>query len=212
MVLDIAIGVIIVLAMAFGYRSGFVWSFLHMVGWILSIVLAFVWTPKVNDFLRANTDFYDNLHKSLSGRLGDVIEINDLAAGFPELLRTTINSIAKLAADSAGATLADLIFAIATFLLTLLMIKLILFLLISLLSKKFHSGVRGVIDGFLGLIIGFVKGAFIVFVLLAVMIPVISFFDAGLVAAVSEHLASSRIAGTLYDNNILVLIVRDFLF
>ena len=212
MAFDIAIGLIMVLAMVLGYRAGFVWTFLHMIGWLLSVVLAFVYAPKVIEYLRINTDFYESLHKALSDRLGGSIEIADLTAGFPELLAGTINSLARMAIDAAGTSLADLLFAIAAFLLTLIAIKLFLFLLIHLLSKKFNSGVRGVVDGILGLLIGFVKGIFVVFVLFAVMIPAVSYFDAGLVPVVGEILDSSRVAKTVYDNNILVLIVRDFLF
>ena len=211
MALDIIIGIIVILAMVLGYRAGFVWTFLHMIGWVLSIVLAFVWAPKVNGYVRLNTNSYENLHKALSDRLGGAIELDDLAAGLPELLRGTIESIARMAADTAGTTLADLIFAIGVFLFTLLAIKLLLFLLIALLSKKFHSGVRGVVDGILGAVIGFVKGVFVVFVLLAVMIPVLTYIDPKLVVSVTDMLESSRFARTLYDNNILVLVVRDFL-
>ena len=211
MALDIAIGVIVILAMAFGYRAGFVWTFLHMVGWVLSIVLAFVWSPKVNEYLRLNTNFYEGLHKALTERLSGAAGLDQLAGGFPELLSGTVSTLSKMAADAAGTSLADLIFAIGAFVITLLGIKLLIFLLITLLSKKFNSGVRGIIDGLLGVIIGFVKGIFAVFVLLALMIPVLSYVDPGLVVTAGDMLESSNFAKTLYDNNILVLIVRDFL-
>jgi hypothetical protein len=119
MALDIAIGIIIILSMTLGYRAGFVWTFLHMVGWIISIVLAFVWSPKVNEYIRLNTDFYETLHKALTDRLGGSIEIEHLIAGFPELLKGTVSSIAELASEAAGNSLADLIFAIAAFLICL---------------------------------------------------------------------------------------------
>ena len=211
MVLDIIIAVIVITAMVFGYRSGFLWSFLHMIGWLLSVVLAFVWAPKLNDLIRSNTGIYDALYANLTGRFADAMSLERISAGLPGILKETVNSLAKLAAEAMGASVADLIFAIITFILALIFIKLILFLLMHLLSKKFHSGARGVIDGIAGLLIGFVKGIFIVFVLLAIMIPIVSLIDIKLIGFINDWLDSSRVAGTLYDNNILVLIVRDFL-
>lgn len=212
MPLDIAIAVILIFAMATGYRSGFTWSFLQMVGWVLSIVLAFVWAPKAGELLREYTGVYDFLHRIISERFSDAVSIDNLTAAFPALLRETVDSFAKLAAETAGTSITDLVFTIIAFLLTLILIKLLLFLLISLLSKRFHSGVRGFIDGILGLLLGFIKGAFIVFLMLAMMIPVMSMINPDLVTVITGWLDSSRIAGTLYDNNFLVLIVRDFLF
>ena len=48
--MDIAIAAIILLSAGFGFASGFVKTFLHTVGWILSIVLGFIWYPQLKAF------------------------------------------------------------------------------------------------------------------------------------------------------------------
>jgi len=157
-----------------------------MVSWILSIVFAFAFAPNVKGYLQENTGFHEFFSKMLSERMPETLYFERVVS-------------------------ADFIMTLTSFLLVIVASKLVFFLLISFLSKKSHGGVRGFIDGVLGLIMGFIKGVFIVSVLLAVMIPCISLYDSGLVHIVQSWLDSSYFAGTLYDNNILVLIVSDFM-
>ena len=192
MPLDAVVAVIIIFSMVFGFRQGFVWSFLHMISWILSIVIAFAFAPKAEEYLLANTGLYGNIEKLLQERITEAVYFRGVA-------------------EAAGNAAADFLFTLISFLLVVFAVKLIFFVLVSLLSKKSHGGVRGFIDGILGLIMGFVKGVFIVSALLAIMIPALSLFDSGLVSIVQGWLDTSYFAGTLFDNNILVLIVRDFL-
>ncbi|MCL1808730.1 MAG: CvpA family protein [Clostridiales bacterium] len=211
MVLDIVVAAIVVLSMTLGFRSGFMRSFLHMAGWILSIVIAFAFAPKLSVFLTEKTGIYDSMNNALSERFADAASVDRVAHGLPDILRDMAESLARQTTETAAATVANLFFASVSFLLVIIAVKLVFFLLVSLLSKRGNSGVRGFVDGVLGLLMGLVKGAFIVFVLLAVMIPVTGLFDAKFTSVIIGWLDSSYFAGTLYDNNILVLIVRDFL-
>jgi len=211
MVFDILIGIIIISGMVLGYRSGFVYTFLHMIGWIVSIVMAFVWTPHVKEFLLENTGLYASVHSNLTDKFADPAGINRMAATLPDILKDMIASLSRLTAEVAATAVSDFIFTILSFLLIVIGIKLVFVLLVALLSKKNNGGVRGIVDGILGLVVGFVRGIFVVFVMLALMIPILSLFDSGLVTAVCNQLDSSYFAGTLYDSNIIALIARDFL-
>jgi len=211
MVIDITIAIILILAMAFGYRAGFVYTFLHMIGWIVAVVLAFVWAPRAKEFLLDNTGVYETIYKTVSGQLKEAVGIERLAATLPEILKSMVTSLSKAASEVATVAVSDLLIIIVSFLLVLIAVKLLLYVLVALLSKKHNNGLRGIIDGILGLFIGFVKGIFVVFVLLAVMIPVLGIFDSGLIGIVCDWLDSSYYARTLYDNNIIALIARDFL-
>jgi len=211
MILDILIAVVVIMAMVLGFRAGFLYTFLHTIGWIISLVLAFVWTPKASGFLLENTNLYERIHGAMSVKFADAFAVERLAATLPSLLKDMISSLSRLASEAAANAVSDFLFAVTAFLLMVILIKLALFFLISLLSKKKNAGFRGVIDGLLGLIMGFIKGIFVVFVLLAIMIPILGIFDTGLASAVCDSLDSSYFARTLYDNNIFVLVVRDFL-
>ena len=211
MILDVIIAFIIILAMAFGFREGFFYTLLHMAGWIISIVAAFVLASKFKTFLLGNTDLYGRIHSSLANRFTDAISIDRISATLPTVLKDLIDSLTRQAAEAASTSVANLFFTLIAFLIVMSAIKLILFLLLLLLSKRHNGGARGIIDGILGLLMGFIKGVFAVSVLLAVMIPLTGLFDAALSRTLTGWLDSSYFAGTLYDNNILILIVRDFL-
>jgi hypothetical protein len=78
----------------------------------------------------------------------------------------------------------------------------------SLFSKKHNDGIIGFLDGSFGLIAGAIKGLLLIFILLALLVPVISLSSGNGLASALE---ASRIAGTLYDNNYLLLIVKTHL-
>jgi len=197
MVLDVLIAFIVIYAMAFGFRAGFVYTFLHTIGWIVAIVLAFVWSPKAKELIEENTGVYDAIQRAVAEKFADAAEAGRFAEALPGMI--------------ANSVITDFLFTVTAFLAAMFVIKLALYALIRLLSKKYHRGFRGVIDGFLGLLIGFVKGIFVVFILLAVMIPALTVIDSASASVVLGWLDSSNYARTLYDSNIFVLIVRDFL-
>lgn len=211
MIIDALIAIVVVFSMVFGFRAGFVRSFLHAAGWLLSIALAFTFAPKLSGFLAENTGLYDALRENLSSHFADTVNITRISQSLPSVLKDLIESLTKQAADTASVSVANLFFTIVTFLIVIITVKFVFFLLILLLSKQGKGGAGGMIDGALGLFMGFIKGIFITFSLLAVLIPLIGLVDANLSCEISGMLDSSYFSGTLYDNNILVLIVRDFL-
>jgi hypothetical protein len=183
-----------------------------MVGWILSIVLAFVLTPTLNAFLTSRGGLYEVMQRALAGRFADAVGIDSISSVLPRILKDTVDSMIRQTTDAAAASVCNLLFTIVSFLMIMLAMKFVFFFIISLLSKKHADGVRGAVDGILGLIFGFVKGIFLVFAALAVMIPFMGLFDTKFIGLISGWLDSSFVAGSLYDNNFLALIVRDFLF
>jgi len=211
MVLDILIGFIIICSMVFGYRAGFIWTFFHTLGWIVALVLAFIWTPRARDFLFLDTNLYSSVSEALSERLLEVSNIQSITANLPRILRESVDRLASQTMDAAGMLLSDILFTIISFIFVFFAVKLVFFLIVFLFSKKYSDGVSGVLDGLAGLIIGFVKGILLVFAMLTAMIPILSMFNTGLVEVVVGWLDSSQLAGTLYDNNFLALILRDFL-
>jgi len=212
MILDILVAVILILSMVSGYRAGFVWTFFHTLGWIVAIICAFVWTPRMKDFLISNTGLYDVVHSALSERFTGASGSGNLSSDFPRMLQETVDSLIRQATDAASTALADLVFTIVSFLIVLFTVKFVIFLIVLAFSKQNAEGVRGAIDGTFGLVFGFVKGVFLVFVLLALMIPLMGIFDSNFVDTIAGWLDSSFFARSLYDNNFLALVFRDFLF
>ena len=108
--------------------------------------------------------------------------------------------------------MADRVFAILCFALVVIAVKIVIFIIIHLLSKRNNqNGVVGFADGLAGMVTGFAKGMIVVFVLFALMVPVMNMFFPEHIEAAMKALETSRFAGDLYNNNLLLLIVRDFM-
>lgn len=208
--MDIAIGLIFVLSTASGFRKGFVRTFIHTAGWVLSIIIGFVFFSRVENFLRANTNFYDNIYNKISGQIeaGGSSAIHTLTTDMPLILQEVIDSIKVSVTTAIASGIADFVFKILCFILVVIIIRLVFLLLSSLFSKKHNDGIIGFLDGSFGLIAGAIKGLLLIFILLALLVPVISLSSGNGLASALE---ASRIAGTLYDNNYLLLIVKTHL-
>ncbi|NLY71362.1 MAG: CvpA family protein [Clostridiales bacterium] len=208
--LDVLIAIIFVFSTAQGYRKGFVRTFIHTAGWLVSIIVAFVFYPQVKDFLGKNTGLYNYVNLKVHERIsteGSAI-VDPISDNLPVILKDFINT----AEEAVSAVLADglsgFLFHIISFLAVVIAIKIIFLILSSLFSKKNRRGIIGFIDGFFGLIAGAVKGIIIIFILLALMVPVISLSSGEFLV---KALYDSNIAMTLYDNNLILLIIKNSL-
>ena len=126
----------------------------------------------------------------------------------PLILQEVIDSIKVSVTTAIASGIADFVFKILCFILVVIIIRLVFLLFSSLFSKKHNDGIIGFLDGSFGLIAGAIKGLLLIFILLALLVPVISLSSGNGLASALE---ASRIAGTLYDNNYLLLIVKTHL-
>ena len=206
---DIIVIAILVFGMVFGFRSGFIYTFIHTIGWLL---IGFIWAPKLCDFITQKTDFYNSLYNAFLIRFSESFTIaDDTVAQLPEILAKFIDSTEMNFVSSVSKTMTDLCFSIISFLLVVLAVKLMLWLITEMFSKKQNGGFTGLLDGILGLAFGLMRSFLVVFFLLALLVPVSSFLAPDTASALIESLSKSVFTKDLYDNNLLMLIVRDFL-
>lgn len=211
---DTIIVSILLYAVVQGFRRGFVQTFLQTVGWILAVVLGFVWYPHVIGFLKENTGYYD----SLRGKIAERIAENTGAAadsamtGIPvvirDLLDNAVNAVTGAIADTLSISLTNLIFNIIGFLAVVLAIKIILMLFTLMFSKEKRGGLIGAMDGFLGLFIGGLRGMLMIYILLALMVPVSSLYGSPFI---TDQIDGSMFGSYLYDNNLILKTVKGLL-
>jgi len=104
MILDIAIWSIIILAMVFGFRKGFVYTFIHTIDWILALAAAFIWTPQLKSYLAENTDFYTWLSENIHTKFSETLENADISYNsLPEMIADPLVS----ASEDLSVSLAD---------------------------------------------------------------------------------------------------------
>jgi len=207
--MDIAIGAIIFISFVLGYVRGFMNTFFHTVGWILSIVLSFVWYPKVSMFLKEKTGFYETINARLAERIStsNTDTANQVLNGIPDVLKEAVDTAANALAKSFANGLSDVLFSVISFLIVAIGIKLIFLVLTSLFSKRSNNGLTGFFDGVFGAAFGGLKGIVLVLILLALLIPIINLTSSEFL---QNALDSSHFAKSLYDGNPLFSIFNLF--
>ena len=65
MIFDIIILIILVLTMVFGFRRGFVYSFIHTLGLIGSLAAALIFRKPVQGLIAERTMFDENLYNTI---------------------------------------------------------------------------------------------------------------------------------------------------
>lgn len=209
MILDICLGIILLLSVIAGYRKGFTEAFLHTIGWILAIVLGFVWTPAVAAFLRGNTGLEENLRTIFDERLAlaGTGGGEGILSGVPKILADYFSDAASVIQTKTVENLVDIIMTILALLCIILVIKLIFFLITFLFSKRKRGGIIAFSDGMLGLAFGLVKGLLLICILLAFFLPLANFIRSD---ALLDQLYSSTYAIQIYDNNPIFLLTQIF--
>ena len=182
MIFDIIILIILVLTMVFGFRRGFVYSFMHTLGLIGSLVAAFLFRKPVQGLISDNTmldeNFYNTIFENVASSLNSVLGPADT---LPLIITDKINSAADDTAAMIAQNLTDFALQIISFF--------------------------GFFDGLLGLIAGFIKGILITFVFLALLAPGMNLMSPASAEIFMTALDNSYIAKTLYDANFLLLVL-----
>jgi uncharacterized membrane protein required for colicin V production len=208
--LDVLVALIFIFSTAQGLRKGFAQTFIHAIGWFLSLVISYACYSQVAEFLKSNTGFYDYLHLKIVDRIseGASSSTDSIISGLPHMLSSAFASAQATIAETLANSFTDFFFNLITFLLVAILVRMILYAISSVFSKNQHRGMIGFIDRFFGLLAGAVRGIILIFLLLAFMVPAISLSSGD---ALSSALKDSTIASMLYDNNLIFLVIHDFL-
>lgn len=208
MILDIIILVIIAISAVSGFHRGFVYTIVHLAGWAVSLVAAFLLTPAIKEFAKGHTGFNQWLQDGFSYRFDSLNNsITASTDSLPSTLRSIINSSADSLTSNITATFSDLVLTICVFFLTVLLLKAISFLLLRLVTKHYKKRING-LDGFFGILIGLVRGVLYACLFLTALIPFSNLMAPDFTTAVSDSLATSFAAGWVYDNNFLLLLLQ----
>lgn len=209
---DIVLVLVITLSIITGYAKGFIRTFLHAIGWILSMVLAFVWSPKIQAWLLEHTKIYENMQELLADKFAD--SVPGTAATFdilPKALSQGLDSFTGNVSTFMATRMTDIIFTLLSFVLVIFAIKLIIYILVGLLSKKNRRGLTGMLDGALGAVAGLITGILLVYVLLALLIPLAALAGADLTQIIANAIDKSFIVKEMYNNNLMVTVFQNFI-
>lgn len=211
MVFDIIILLILVGSVIYGFRKGFVFTLIHTVGWIGALALAYIVTPFVETFLRKFTGLYEWLVSGFETKLDVTLDSLDAAMeSLPSNISASFSSTSSNIIGGMSETVASIVMTILSFLFAFIVLKIVFWLLLRLFSKDYTSGFSHFFDGLFGSIFGFLKGSIIVILFFTLLVPIVGFLPADAAAFVEDSLNSSMLAGTLYNNNFLLLLLQNY--
>jgi len=210
MAIDIFLFILLVVITALGYRNGFIYTLFHTLGWLISLLIGFVFTPMVKTHMIQSDIFYTSIREQVLLRMPGNLEDHPLTAeGIPRSIRRVMEDMTTSLTESAVSVVTDFLMTVAAFLILVAASKFLLYILIALFSKRNNPGATGIIDGLLGLGMGFIKGFVVVYLVLAIMIPAINLASPDHAFSLLTSLDSSLMAKDLYDNNPLLLLFRN---
>lgn len=211
MVLDIIIVIIVLLFAIYGFKKGFIFSLIHTVGWAIALVGAYFGVSAAAGFIREHTTFYDWILEGYTERFtGGDVTVSDGVGNLPATLSSLFDDAVDTAQEAVARSFAELTYQLIIFAALFILIKLVMWLILRIFSKDYRDGFTGFFDGFFGMIFGILKAGVLVFLLLALFIPVTELLAPDLAAAFTEQLEYSWFAKDLYDNNLLIILAEKF--
>ena len=212
MVMDIAILAVLVLTIFFSMRKGFALTVAGFFKGFASLIIAWIFCDDLALWLMNSTPVGTRAAERISEGLSAKWESSDIYMALPDLFKESGGSSAAGSMISQSSVrIAELLLTILCFVAIVFLLRVVLGLLGRAFSHKYNEGFAGVMDWFLGLILGSVLGVLYVFVFLALLLPVVGLFMPEQCETVMGWLDSSVIAGDLYNNNLLLILFRDFL-
>jgi len=210
MVLDILVILIIALAGFLGYRKGFVHTLIHTVGWVGAVVLAYLLVPRGVEYAQKNTGLYESLNSAVTKKFD--VSLNAIDVTTNSLPDSISSMIDEYSTDIIGG-IADQVTAIfgtiLVFVILFVIIKVLLWLILLFFSKEYNDGIVNFADGLFGMLLGFLRGVILVLVILAAMLPLVNLMSTGLTEGITNQLAHSHLASSLYNENFLLMLLQS---
>ena len=215
MLLDILVGAIVIITMVRGYRHGFLENALNTFGWLIGLVVSFVVSPLFKNFLIDNTQWDEAIYLRVSEKTQEMFSPTQVEAGLPDIIQESFAEFTQTvmgnAADSLATSLSMLWMSVLSFVILTVICNLAFKMILATGSKKKSRNIIGTVDGFVGLMFGFVKGIIYVFIVLALLFPVATMAKPETYTILMDSLYASNIALELYDNNLLMLVIEGLL-
>jgi uncharacterized membrane protein required for colicin V production len=212
MVLDIVLVAIVGLFAFLGFRKGFFYGIPRFIGFIGSLIGAFLLTGSAVKFLKGSTGIFDALHKTVKKTCQNFVEtyVGDAPQNLPFGLTEATENATDAAIDASANAIAGSAFSLIVFICIFIALKIILAFVTKTFSKQHNDGFIDGFDGFLGLILGIVKGVIAVFVLITFVIPFSFVVNPDFYGILSGQLESSFIATFLMNHNPLPGLIPEF--
>ncbi|MGN0659874.1 MAG: CvpA family protein [Emergencia sp.] len=207
--MDIIVILILLLSAILGARKGCALTIASFMQWFVCIITGFIFADEVKVFLMDNTMLDDMIHSAVLQHIETTIEESSPYQAVPALFSTWVNEEGHDFAYGTAASITGVIMTVVSFLVIIFALKVIAFLIVHLFSRRYNEGVTGFFDGLLGFALGLVRGVLLVLLFFAFLVPVLGTVWPSFSETVVEAMDKSYVAGLIYDDNVLLILLRD---
>lgn len=178
--IDIVIAVIMVLFLIRGARKGFLFSLISTLGWVISLLAAFLFRGKAMVLIDQHLSLREDITIKISEYITHTIlnaADTTAVANLPDYIRSIIQSasatIAQTTAGGNASQFVDQIMTLIAFLILTLAIRLVIYIA-ELIVRNFLDdfALSGSTDIVLGILFGFICGACFCYILISFVILV----------------------------------------
>ncbi len=225
--MDLTVAVLLIVSIIRGWTRGFILTVFHMVGFILSWIIAKTYYKLLSMYIIVNTDllptFQNLINKRLKNSAGEeeivggaitdynIYEVLKLPKTIEELMKSE-NVIMDYGNKAAGGiyqymsqVFAQMFIDLVSFFIMFLVVKLIITIIAHVLDGVVKLPLLREFNRLGGGIVGGIKGLLIVFIILALLIPFVTITNNHVIM---EGLEKSRLAKYIYDNNPIISILE----
>lgn len=216
--MDIIIVIIFVLAGIEGYAKGFIRSFISTTSWIIAAVCAIKFYPIISYYLVSATPVYSKINEVINEKVTSVSNINMGESSFdissimklPEVIDRLLIlpdlSTESIVGNSLSEVISKLLVDIISIIVIIVAVKIILLIVATIFDNVARLPILKQVNRFSGLLFGLVKGGIIIFIVLAICVPVFGIIQNDFIFLSLEN---STMTKYLYDHNLLLLFLRQ---
>ena len=207
MIIDIVLILFIALGAFMGYKKGLINVLVSFVAIIIAIVLSLLLQIPVANTLRQTapgTDLYNNVHEGISKAVNDNKSDIDNNTIYSTIIKGIISD-EQINKQSESITM--FILKGLSFFIIFIIVTLIILILKKILNFVFDLPILNSVNQIGGLALGGIKSLAIVYIILAIL----AFISPmpSLTSGIAENINKTKITKTLYNNNLLVNIIKS---
>lgn len=215
-IIDLVIVGIIALCIFLGYKRGLTGSILKIISFVLAIILTFIFYKPVATLIIQNTDWDDNIEKSIIGMLDSEVQengkieeestnlpnviVNYVNEALEETVEKTKQEILEVAAKNIAITIINAASAVAVFIIARLL------LIVVRVFAKFITDLPLIkqVDKTGGIAYGVIEGLVIIWIIVSILSFISPLMEqTGIIEAINK----SFLGGILYNNNLLLKMI-----
>ena len=211
MIMDIIVILIFVLTIFVSMRKGFMFTVAFFTKGIVSVIAAYLLSSPLGKFIEG-TELGATTRQRIADGLTEKWQESEIYQALPSIFRSDADGMTEDLIDKTASSINHTAWVILSFIAIVIIIRVVLGALVHATKRsKEKEGFTGTLDWFLGMILGVIMGLIAVFLFLALLFPVASLVAPGHAETILGWFNGSFFAQSLYDNNLLLLILSGML-